>query len=279
MNLTTMGRRPTGPIHVALAALRLATTDGGDNDRSVYEQAYDGLLELAAAAKAIDHRLDTEEQPPTGDDYNDLYALLQIDDTSPNPTLKEQQQRVADEAFSDYDFGETLSVEGHDGWSCTVNADRIDMTRVVYVRMDDDEPSAPSQKVSFRVVIAADKAELIEVGALWCQSGGDCGCIGDATAMALVRSVAKRRGWNEMETAHAIDNLGTHYGDEVVTPVVGGRAIHTPAQDACDYVRIVDEGYELAFWISDEWRDDPKAVMGAVLGCIGNPMGSNHASV
>ena len=276
MNLTTMGHRPTGPIHVALAALRLAITDGGDNDRSVYEQAYGGLLELAAAAKAIDHRLDTEELAPTGDDYNDLYAQLQIDDTSPNPTLKEQQQRLADEAFSDYEFGETLTVEGQDGWSCTVNAARIDMTKVVYVRMDDDEPSAPSQRVSFRVVVAADKAELIEVGALWCQSGGKCGCIGDSTAMMLVRGVAKRRGWNEVETAHAIDNRYTAYSNEVVTPLVGGRAIHTPATHECDYVRIVDEGYELAYWVSNDWRNDPTGVMGAVIGCT---MGGNHASV
>ena len=35
---------------------------------------------------------------------------------------------------------------------------------------------------------------------------------------------------------------------------------------AGDYVMVVDaQGYEIGYWNSEEWRDEPVAVMGAIL--------------
>ena len=38
----------------------------------------------------------------------------------------------------------------------------------------------------------------------------------------------------------------------------------------CDYVRIVNRHdlIEIAYWISDEWRDEPDEVMGAIIGSM-----------
>ncbi|OIP99467.1 hypothetical protein AUK40_00725 [Candidatus Wirthbacteria bacterium CG2_30_54_11] len=45
------------------------------------------------------------------------------------------------------------------------------------------------------------------------------------------------------------------------------RNIHTPAHPAgCSYVRIVVDGYEIAYWDKNEWKQDPSVVMGAIMG-------------
>jgi hypothetical protein len=44
--------------------------------------------------------------------------------------------------------------------------------------------------------------------------------------------------------------------------------------DGVTYVRLVDgRGVECAYWDSQEWVDDPKVVMGAILGAlVGGPL-------
>jgi hypothetical protein len=47
------------------------------------------------------------------------------------------------------------------------------------------------------------------------------------------------------------------------------RDIHAPGHpEECSYVRIVVCGIEVAYWTSDEWRDDPELVMGALIGSL-----------
>jgi len=65
-----------------------------------------------------------------------------------------------------------------------------------------------------------------------------------------------------------VDNLDNNYGEESVLDVLGSlRQIRSPAHpDECNYVRVVVDGLEVAYWCDDEWRDDPACVMGAFLG-------------
>ena len=55
--------------------------------------------------------------------------------------------------------------------------------------------------------------------------------------------------------------LVTHTGFEV-------RYAADP-ETLLDYVRVCDPlGREIAYWVSDEWRDDPEVVMGALMGAL-----------
>ena len=75
-------------------------------------------------------------------------------------------------------------------------------------------------------------------------------------------------GWSEVETQHARDNRDAMYDNETVIRLANGREIRSPAApEPASYVRIVQAGHELAYWVSDEWKEDPECVMGAILGC------------
>lgn len=80
-------------------------------------------------------------------------------------------------------------------------------------------------------------------------------------------------GLTDIEVDHAIATLGNEYGEECVTQNVGSiRQIRTPAHPSeCDYVRVVVDGLEIAYWSSDEWADDPMTVMGAIFGASKGP--------
>lgn len=57
------------------------------------------------------------------------------------------------------------------------------------------------------------------------------------------------------------------FGPETIIALANGRAMHCPAHpNACEYVRIVQDGKEIAYWDQAEWRDDPAIVMGAIMG-------------
>jgi hypothetical protein len=60
------------------------------------------------------------------------------------------------------------------------------------------------------------------------------------------------------------------YGPEAVVQVHNGFMLKTPAYPAeCDYVRVCDPlGRETSYWSSDELRDDPACVMGAIMGAL-----------
>lgn len=80
--------------------------------------------------------------------------------------------------------------------------------------------------------------------------------------------LADRNKWSDVERQHALANIGNEYGDECILELANGRAIHTPAYpESCSYVRIVQSGFELSYWTSEEWAEDAEGVMGAILGC------------
>ncbi|MEG1971240.1 MAG: hypothetical protein RR101_14105, partial [Burkholderiaceae bacterium] len=58
-----------------------------------------------------------------------------------------------------------------------------------------------------------------------------------------------------------------HYTDEAEIKMLGSkREIRRPADPAeCDYVRVVVDGLEIAYWVSDEWQEAPAEVMGAIF--------------
>jgi hypothetical protein len=80
--------------------------------------------------------------------------------------------------------------------------------------------------------------------------------------------LAAQYGLDEVEVQHILDNLDLPYEQESVLPILGtGREIRCPAYPAeCDYVRIVIDGFELAYWDKAEWSLAPAEVMGAILG-------------
>ncbi len=87
-------------------------------------------------------------------------------------------------------------------------------------------------------------------------------------ARPSLAALALSHGWSEVETQHARDNRDTKYDNETVIRLANGREIRTPAApEPASYVRIVQAGHELAYWTSDEWKEDSECVMGAILGC------------
>lgn len=71
-----------------------------------------------------------------------------------------------------------------------------------------------------------------------------------------------------VEAQHALSALENTYGEESVIDVLGSqRQICSPAHpDDCDYVRVVIDGFEVAYWVADEFSGDPACVLGALLG-------------
>lgn len=84
----------------------------------------------------------------------------------------------------------------------------------------------------------------------------------------LRASLKEQYGLTDIEVDHALATLWNEYGEECVTQKIGSiRQIRTPAHPAeCDYVRVLVDGLEIAYWSSDEWADDPMTVMGAIFG-------------
>ena len=75
---------------------------------------------------------------------------------------------------------------------------------------------------------------------------------------------------DEIETSKLATGLQE---GECAVPIANDQFLVFPSAEknpeGCDYVRFVDEdGEELKYWHSDEWRDDPELVMGAIMACI-----------
>jgi hypothetical protein len=90
----------------------------------------------------------------------------------------------------------------------------------------------------------------------------------DEHSPELRAALAAQYGLDEMEVEHALDNLDTNYGQECTLSIAGSRrAIRCPASPAeCEYVRVVIDGFEIAYWHMDEWQRMPAEVVGAFLG-------------
>jgi len=91
-----------------------------------------------------------------------------------------------------------------------------------------------------------------------------------ADSPALRELLKAQYGLSDLEVDHALASLGNEYGDECVNQNVGSaRQVRTPAHPCeCDYVRVVVDDLEIAYWVSDEWADDPENVMGAIFGAF-----------
>lgn len=87
-----------------------------------------------------------------------------------------------------------------------------------------------------------------------------------------IYELAERLGWSDVEISHAIDSLKASqagYGEECVVTTHSGREIRSPAfPQPCDYIRITQHGFELAYWTSEEWKECPDEVMGAIMGAL-----------
>lgn len=84
----------------------------------------------------------------------------------------------------------------------------------------------------------------------------------------LQAALAEQYALMPVEVEHALNNLDTNHGEECVLDILGSqRQIRSPAHpEECTYVRVVVDGFEIAYWVEDEWRDAPPEVMGAFIG-------------
>ena len=83
----------------------------------------------------------------------------------------DKRDRLADEAFETFNFGDGVTVEASNGW----DADDDDWNKVVFVSFDDDAADADSHKVSLHVRFEEESDVIAEVYALLCRTGGMIG--------------------------------------------------------------------------------------------------------
>lgn len=92
-------------------------------------------------------------------------------------------RQQADEAFESYEFGDGVTVQSHDSWNVD---DPLDLTKIVYVSFDDDQPDDPTEKLSFHVRFDASGA-ITETYALSMRNGGEVGRPGAAPDVPVSR--------------------------------------------------------------------------------------------
>ncbi len=88
---------------------------------------------------------------------------------------------------------------------------------------------------------------------------------------AELDALASELGWLPCELVHAkaTTSAGNSWGDECVVITQSGRELRSPLfPEPCSYVRVVQQGFELGYWNSDEWREAPEEVIGAVVGAL-----------
>lgn len=103
-----------------------------------------------------------------------------------------------------------------------------------------------------------------------CSNQGATGLQQAIDTHQLAAAFIDQFGLSDVETRHAVHNLENRFEGECIRPILGTmRDIHAPGHpEECSYVRIVVCGIEVAYWTSDEWRDDPELVMGALIGSL-----------
>lgn len=102
-------------------------------------------------------------------------------------------------------------------------------------------------------------------------------------ALARMQGFADWNAWSASMSADAIDrelhpfelehskqSEEDQYGPEVELQATTGFALRYDGRaPTCEYVRTVDPiGREIAYWDSEEWKEDPQRVMGAILGSL-----------
>ena len=90
----------------------------------------------------------------------------------------------------------------------------------------------------------------------------------------VAAATLSKDGVNEIlhsfEREHTQVNEGLEYGPEVMLVAhTGFQLRYSSEAEGVDYVRVCDPlGREVAYWVSDEWQEDPTNVMGAMLGAL-----------
>jgi hypothetical protein len=115
------------------------------------------------------------------------------------------------------------------------------------------------------------------------KSGVD---LGHGKALDAIAVLSGFKDWNSMaratspeamdaqlddfELSHLEGNQDVDYGLEHATVTHTGFELRYSAEgDVVDYVRVCDPlGREVAYWVSDEWEEDPQVVMGAIIGAL-----------
>ena len=85
-----------------------------------------------------------------------------------------RREGIADDMFGDYNFGSEMEVVSQQSWN-TEQPD--DLTKIVYVKFDDDQPDADSHKLSFHVRF--EHGQVDDVYALDMETGNDVGCMNE----------------------------------------------------------------------------------------------------
>ncbi len=134
------------------------------------------------------------------------------------------------------------------------------------------ETSTDQVPATARILMVDDDPGILDVVSDFLgKHGYHVDTAGDAREMEL----ALERGWKSVVLSHARDSAKAQgeYQRECRIEVGGGIELRGPAfPSECDYVRVVDMavagGVELMYWSSDEWKDAPTEVMGAVLALL-----------
>lgn len=112
---------------------------------------------------------------------------------------------------------------------------------------------------TIRLKVTGDISDVVDVTEPRVVEGGGISVLYDALAV--------RFGWRADVRAHVMATNGILHEHECIIPLSNGRELRCPAHPLpCSYVRIAEAGHELMYWASDEWRDNPQDVIGAILG-------------
>lgn len=88
---------------------------------------------------------------------------------------------------------------------------------------------------------------------------------------AELDALATQYRWSASELLHAKATAAcaNSWGAECVVVTQNGRELRSPPYpEPCSYVRVVQSGFELGYWNSDEWSKEPEDVIGAVAGAL-----------
>jgi phosphosulfolactate phosphohydrolase-like enzyme len=118
------------------------------------------------------------------------------------------------------------------------------------------------------------------------QAAGTAETLGRRTRIEReVDAAARRFGWEDGIKAHALQEaLDRTEEDEAaaalecVSQTTAGVEVRCPAwPQPCSYVRVCQGGFEIGYWVADEWRDQPEEVAGAIFGALARSEGLQDA--
>jgi len=92
-----------------------------------------------------------------------------------------------------------------------------------------------------------------------------------ALANGQLSEAAMNRQLMDIELKHIEENRDSGYGPECALIAHTGFELRYSANvdEDLTYVRVCDPlGREVGYWVDDEWKEDPRIVMGAILGAL-----------